>query len=104
MQERRTATRFRVDLQVRWETLKSQGTGALSDLSAGGCFVLTGGEASAGELVRLQIVSKQHIAQVWGHVIDSIAEMGFAVQFVHTDQTGNKDLQNLLSDLPPISD
>jgi hypothetical protein len=76
----------------------------VSDLSASGCFVLTGGEALAGDLVRLQIISKQHIAQVWGHVMYTFSEMGFALHFVDADQAGNKDLENLLSELPPISD
>ena len=104
MQERRAAPRFRVDLHVRWETLKSQGTGEVSDLSASGCFVLTGGTALAGDLVRLQIISQQHIAQIWGHVIYTIAEMGFALHFAHDDKAGNKDLEHLLTDLPPIND
>ena len=64
MQEQRGSPRFRVDLKVRWETLKSQGRGAVSDLSSSGCFVLTGGEVSADELIRLQIISPEHVANV----------------------------------------
>ena len=81
MQERRTTERFRTNLSVRWEGLMSQGRGAICDLSSGGCFVLTGGEVLAGELIRLEIHSSDRIDLVWGQVVYAIAEMGFALRF-----------------------
>jgi len=82
MQERRTSERVRANLNVRWETLKTQGRGSVCDLSSSGCFVLTGGEVTAGELIRLELVFNNDIATLWGHIIYSISEMGFAIRFV----------------------
>lgn len=100
MQEQRATPRFRVDLNARWETLKSQGRGAVTDLSASGCFVLTGGEVCAGELTRLQIISSQQVAVIWGHVIYAVSEMGFAVRFVFERDQDRDPLIKLISELP----
>ena len=100
MQEQRAAPRFRVDLNAHWETLKSQGRGAVSDLSAGGCFVLSGGQVKAGELTRLQITSADQVVVAWGQVIYAIAEMGFAVRFVFERDQDRNPLIRLISKLP----
>jgi hypothetical protein len=85
MQERRTADRIRTNLRARWEGLISQGRGAICDLSSTGCFVLTGGEVMAGELVRLEIHFPNRIDLVWGQVVYAVAEMGFALRFAFSD-------------------
>ena len=82
MQERRTSERFRANLNVRWETLKAQGRGSVCDLSSSGGFVLTGGEVAAGELMRMDLISSDGVATLWGNVVYTINEMGFAVRFV----------------------
>lgn len=99
MQEQRAAPRVRVDLNVRWETLKAQGRGAISDLSTSGCFVLTGGGVGAGELTRLQIASDRQMATAWGQVIYAIAEMGFAVRFVFARDQDKDSLIQLIGEL-----
>ena len=96
MQEQRAAPRFRVDLNVRWETLKSQGRGAVSDLSTSGCFVLTGGEFTTGELTRLQITSDRQVAIAWGQVIYAISEMGFAIRFVFGGEDEKESLNKII--------
>ena len=73
--------RVRIDLNARWEGLVSQGRGAICDLSPTGCFVLTGGEVTTGELIRLEIILPSQLAFVWGHVVYAVAEMGFALRF-----------------------
>jgi hypothetical protein len=82
MQERRGAPRLRTNINARWETLKTQGRGSVSDLSSTGCFVLTGGEVSARDLVRLELIAGEEIVIVWGYIVYQIHEMGFAVRFV----------------------
>ena len=59
----------------------TQGRGAVSDLSSNGCFVLSGGEVTAGELIRLQIDFSRDIRIVWGRVVYTVAEIGFALRF-----------------------
>jgi len=82
MQERRSANRLRTDISVRWDTLKTQGRGLVCDLSSSGCFVLAGGEVAQGELVRLDLLLSDEIVTVWGTVVYTVREMGFAVRFL----------------------
>ena len=82
MQERRRAQRLRTNINVRWETLKTQGHGSVCDLSSSGCFVLSGGEVTQGELTRLDLRVTDEMLTVWGTVVYAISEMGFAVRFL----------------------
>lgn len=82
MQERRSANRLRTDINVRWETLKTQGRGFVCDLSSSGCFVLSGGEVTQGELIRLNLLVSDEMVTVWGTIVYTIGEMGFAVRFL----------------------
>ena len=94
MQERRTTERIRTNLKARWEALTSHGRGAVWDLSEGGCFVLTGGEVTTGELVRLEIHFSDRVDLVWGKVVYAIAEMGFALRFAFGNQDERRALAN----------
>jgi hypothetical protein len=97
MQERRTATRNSADLSVRWESLKTSGHGAICDLSISGCFILTGGEASPRELVRLTALLPHEIVTLWGNVVYAINEMGFAIRFVCESQSDRQVIERLIS-------
>lgn len=96
MQERRAAERLRIDISVAWEALRTQGRGAVCDLSSLGCFVLTGAEVRAGELIRLEIHFPQESATLWGEVVYSIAEMGFALRFEFGTQDDRASLDKLI--------
>src|SRR5437763_3997211 len=96
MQERRTSERVRANLNVRWETLKAQGRGSVCDLSSSGCFVLTGGEVTAGELLRMDLVFSEGIATFWGNVVYAINEMGFAVRFVFGSEADQQAVERLI--------
>lgn len=100
MQERRTAERIRINLKARWEGLISQGRGAICDLSSAGCFVLTGGEVTVGELVRLEIQFPNQIALVWGRVVYAVAEMGFALRFAFSGDSEMRELEQAIESLP----
>ncbi|HYW70402.1 MAG TPA: PilZ domain-containing protein [Pyrinomonadaceae bacterium] len=97
MQERRTATRFRANLSVRWETLKSTGNGAICDVSASGCFILTGGAAEPRELVRMTAVLPDEAVTVWGTVVYAASEMGFAVRFVSESDADRVSIERVIS-------
>jgi len=102
MQEKRASPRLQVDLNVRWKSLKSHGRGAISDLSSSGCFVLTGGDVTAGELVRLQISSRDRLTDVWGLIVYAISEMGFALRFVFADSVEGEALKKRIIDLQAV--
>ena len=93
MQERRATERLRTDLNARWEGLKTQGRGSVSDLSALGCFVLTSAEVKSGELIRLEVNFPEEITTLWGQVVYSVAEIGFAVRFSSAAES-DKDTLN----------
>src|SRR3977135_2592096 len=94
MQERRAAERLRIDLNARWESLRTEGRGAVCDLSSLGCFVLTRAEVNRGELIRLEINFPEQLALVWGQVVYAPAEIGFALRFAF----GGEDDRRMLDD------
>ena len=96
MQERRAAERFRIDLHVRWEALRTQGRGAVCDLSALGCFVLTSADVMPGELIRIEINFPQETALLWGQVVYCLAEMGFALRFAFAEEDDSRSLHQLI--------
>ena len=96
MQERRTANRYRASLNVRWETLRAQGRGAVCDLSSSGCFVLAGGEITTGDLVKLELIVADDVTTLWGQVVYQVPEMGFAARFVFGSENGKRALDRLI--------
>lgn len=96
MQDRRTAERVRLNLKTRWETLMTQGRGTICDLSLTGCFILSGGEVNPGELTRVEIHLPEGIASLWGEVVYSIAEMGFAIRFKFAGEAERRVLDKLI--------
>lgn len=101
MQERRTSDRLRVDLKARWEGLITQGRGSVCDLSSTGCFVLSGGEINQGELVRLEIYFTRDIYSLFGEVVYTVAEIGFAVRFAYAGADEKRELERLMESLRP---
>ena|SRR6185295_2285330 len=99
MQERRQAERFRLNLQSRWESLFTQGRGAVCDLSASGCFVLAAAQLKARELVRLEIQFPNHLVFVWGQTVYQVPEMGFALRFVFSEENEARALRKLIEKL-----
>lgn len=99
MQERRAAERLRIDLNARWEALKTQGRGAICDLSSLGCFVLTGAEVRPGELIRLEVNFPQEISSLWGQVVYTVTEMGFALRFAFASEADEDSLGQLIESL-----
>lgn len=96
MDDRRTSERIRLNLGARWESLGNQGRGSVADLSLMGCFILTAGEVSPGELIRLEILFPNEVASLWGEVVYNVAEMGFALRFKFKDEAARNDLERLL--------
>ena len=55
MEDRREEERRDVSLEVRWEGGSGHHTARVSDLSLGGCYLDTLGQATVGEIVGLEI-------------------------------------------------
>ena len=75
----------------------TQGRGAVSDLSGTGCFVLSGGEVANGELIRLQIEFPGNVGIVWGRVVYSVADIGFALRFAFRDEADRHWFSGLIA-------
>ena len=71
----------------------------VSDLSSTGCFVLSGGDVNSGELTRLEIHFPEGVASLWGEVVYSMAEMGFAIRFKFAGEEERRSLDNSLDKL-----
>ena len=99
MQERRAAERLRIDLNARWETLRTDGRGAICDLSSMGCFVLTKAEVRPGELIRIEIDFPEQVAAPWGQVVYAVAEIGFALRFALGADADKESLNKLIEGL-----
>jgi hypothetical protein len=99
MQERRAAERLRIDLNAGWEALRTEGRGAVCDLSSLGCFVLTGAEVRPGELIRLDLHFPRETASLWGQVVYGVAEMGFALRFVFGGEADRNLLRKLIDQI-----
>ena len=96
MQERRAARRVRANINVRWETLRTQGRGAVCDLSSSGCFVLAGGEVTPSELARIELALTDQVTIFWGTVVYTVSEMGFAVRFVFGSDADKESLERVI--------
>ena len=77
----------------------TQGRGAVSDLSSTGCFVLSGGQVTAGELIQLQIDFPRNVEAVWGRVVYSVADIGFALRFAFGGEEEQRALSQLIGSI-----
>jgi hypothetical protein len=87
--ERRQHERLSVYLKVKWEGLLGYHEGMLSDISAGGCFILADEKVTLRELVRLEI--QLHTGgwmKVWGVVSNCFPPVGFGIMYTEVDEEG----------------
>ncbi|HEX8117146.1 MAG TPA: PilZ domain-containing protein [Pyrinomonadaceae bacterium] len=91
--ERREAPRYKVSLRARWGGGEWAGReGTVTNLSADGCFVMTEGEVTEGELVQVQVeLPRGEPLPLWGSVIHRVEGRGFALQFSTFSQGGARE-------------
>ena len=81
-EERRTTSRYPIETDVEWQAAAERKTGTLSDVSLEGCFVLSSGEVSDGEHVRLFVPLADGMkVEFGGTVANHVVEIGFGVRF-----------------------
>ncbi len=92
-EERRTAERFKVSLPARWEGVLDRHEGVVTDISTNGCFILSAGAVTKGELVRIEIqLPTEGWIYIWGEAVYQQEEIGFAVRFTGS---GEQELEML---------
>lgn len=81
--DRRAIERYRTNIEIEWEGLAGREKGTISDISAGGCFVLCSGEVENGERVKIffPMPSGRKIP-LYGEVTNHEFEIGFAIRFI----------------------
>ena len=85
--ERRRHERINIYLKARWEGLLGRYEGTLSDISAGGCFILSESPTALKELIRLEIeLHTGEWIKVWGEVTNQFAGVGFGVRYTELDE------------------
>lgn len=90
--ERRRHERLSVYLRVKWEGLLGYHEGMLSDISAGGCFILSDGQVTLRELLRLEIqLHTGEWMKVWGEVSNRFPPVGFGVMYTEVDEESGGD-------------
>lgn len=97
--ERRRAPRAKVNLPARWEGVISQQHASVTNLSVNGCFLLSGGNVEARELIRLEITlpNNDHIYP-WAEVVEAAGEIGFAVRFTMMDEDELERLNRFITE------
>jgi len=95
--ERRKDIRVPVLIDLLWEGQAGRYEARTSDLSSGGCFVDTMGEASEGEtiLFKLQLADGQWM-EIEGVVTFSSPRVGFGVRFTNMSESDRKKLEWLV--------
>lgn len=95
--EKRGAPRFRVNVDVQWESATSKRKGTISDISTSGCFMLTAPEIKAKEPVRvgIELPSGKGIT-LSGEAVYAVEEIGFALRFTNLAEPEQQFLQRLV--------
>ena len=96
-EDRRSARRFAVSIDVEWENHYGRRAGTLSDISEQGCFVLTEVDVTDGELVKMFIPLTDGMkVEFLGQVANFVYEIGFAVHFLSLSDSQKEFLTNFV--------
>jgi hypothetical protein len=101
MDERRNEERLEVSLETVWDGTSSRKCLArITDLSEGGCFVDTTGEAQIGErlTVRIQLPDGAGL-ELTGEVAHESRPIGFGLRFVDLSDEQREALRAFLNDV-----
>lgn len=100
MSDRRSEDRLTVCLDAVWDGKSGNYDARVTDLSEGGCYVDTLGEAHVGEIIsfRLQLSSGVWL-ELTGEVAHETPPLGFGLRFVYLSDDQLEKLRSLISDL-----
>ena len=100
MSDRRREERFEVCLDAIWDGKSGNYTARVTDLSEGGCYVDTLGDAHVGEILsfKLQTPTGEWL-ELTGEVAHETPPLGFGLQFVYLAEEQLEKLRSLISQL-----
>src|SRR5690348_9597176 len=95
--DRRSSKRYTVTIDMEWEMAGERHPGTISDLSEGGCFVLTGVEVEDGAEVGVLLpIGDGMKVQYIGTITNHVYEIGFAVNFTRVSEAQRNVLRSYL--------
>lgn len=96
-QERRTDSRYEINIDVEWEGAAGRKEGTISDLSQSGCFVMCSGETDDGETVKIFLPLADGMkVEFRAEVVNHVLEIGFGARFVEMTDSKKEFLAKLL--------
>ena len=98
MSDRRSEERLEVCLDAVWDGKSGNYDARVTDLSEGGCYLDTMGEAITGELVsfKLQLPGSEWL-ELSGEVAHQCPPMGFGLRFVDLSDEQLEKLRSVIS-------
>jgi hypothetical protein len=93
VEERRAERRYKVSFRVLVRREPSpEVEGEVTDLSPGGCFVISDVQVNEGDLVNLRLDLHEHgDLTIWGNVVFWVRDTGFGVRFGAFTQGGARE-------------
>lgn len=92
--EKRSSSRVASEFAVNWETTFEARAGTISDISEGGCFVLSASPVASGQKILLKVVEPE--AALSGEVVAVTPEIGFSVSFDSESREAAKRMVDVL--------
>lgn len=105
MSDRRKEERLEVCLDAVWDGKSGNYIARVTDLSEGGCYVDTLGEAHVGEILsfKLQLPAGEYL-QLTGEVAHETPPLGFGMRFVYLSDEQTEKLRSIIAQLQYPSD
>ena len=105
MSDRRSEDRLEVCLDAVWDGKSGNYTARVTDLSEGGCYVDTLGEAHVGEIIsfKLQLPAGEWL-ELTGEVAHETPPLGFGLRFAYLGDEQLERLRSVLSQIQPPQD
>src|SRR5437868_813918 len=98
MSDRRREERVEVCLDAVWDGRSGRVNARVTDLSEGGCYVDTLGEAYVGEVLKIKLLlANEDYLELSGEVAHHSPPMGFGLRFVNLSESQQQKLDSLLS-------
>ena len=100
MSDRRTEKRWEVSLDAVWDGKSGNYSARVTDLSEGGCYVDTLGEAQVGEILSLKIqMPNSEWIELSGEVAHQTPPLGFGMRFENLSDEQIDKLRSVIGQL-----
>ena len=97
MSDRRTEKRWDVCLDAVWDGKSGNYQARVTDLSEGGCYVDTMGEAKVGEVLAFKLqLPEGGWLELTGEVAHQKPPLGFGLRFINLTDEQNEKLRSML--------